>query len=561
MGDDNFGHPRPGKHGKKHDQHQASKNPPRCYSRCGTRRRLVHRASGGSATQRRPHPDGQPGRWTLGCYGNPDIRTPHIDRLAREGTLFERCYSSNAVCSPTRATLLTGLIPSQHGVHSYLSAGDPQIGPTPYSTIAEFRTLPEILAEAGYVCGLSGKWHLGDNLQPQEGFTYWVTMPHGHTTTFYDADVIEDGKVRKEPGLPHRLLDRPRRRVHRAEQGPAVLFVPGLQRPVRPGREHVARRPQSPRRLLRRQGAEVVPAREDASLAASATSAILNNPVAMRRYAAEVSGVDDGVGRILDALEKHNLDDNTLVIFTADKGLAGGQGGFWGMGDHTRPLTAFDATMHVPLIYRHPGRIPAGKRSEPAGQQLRLSADAARLPRPEGQDAAETATRPATAMPRRCMARHVPWDDVVFFEYEDTRAVRTTEWKYIHRFPDGPNELYDLKTDPGERNNLVDQPAHAEMQKDLKRAADEVLQATTPTLATTAAAAARRRPIAIISGRPPQSQPLACFTSPAVFRDPRQSYLWPGRPQCRQLPGRTRRPSPACPQPTRAEQGRKSDRR
>src|SRR5688500_4959000 len=58
--------------------------------------------------------------WTLGCYGNTDIRTPHIDRLAREGALFEHCYSSNAVCSPTRATLLTGLIPSQHGVHSYL---------------------------------------------------------------------------------------------------------------------------------------------------------------------------------------------------------------------------------------------------------------------------------------------------------------------------------------------------------------------------------------------------------------------------------------------------------
>src|ERR1041384_8839145 len=68
------------------------------------------------------------GAWTLGCYGNPDIRTPNIDRLAREGMLFERCFSSNAVCSPTRATLLTGLIPSQHGVHSYLAAGAPQIG-------------------------------------------------------------------------------------------------------------------------------------------------------------------------------------------------------------------------------------------------------------------------------------------------------------------------------------------------------------------------------------------------------------------------------------------------
>src|SRR2546421_12745055 len=85
------------------------------------------------------------GAWTLGCYGNPDIRTPNIDRLANEGMLFERCFSSNAVCSPTRATLLTGLIPSQHGVHSYLAAGGAQIGPRAHSTIAEFRTLPEVL--------------------------------------------------------------------------------------------------------------------------------------------------------------------------------------------------------------------------------------------------------------------------------------------------------------------------------------------------------------------------------------------------------------------------------
>src|SRR5688500_80797 len=125
------------------------------------------------------------GAWTLGCYGNRDIRTPNIDRLAAEGTLFSRGYSSNAVCSPTRATYLTGLLPSQHGVHSYLRAGDAQVGPKARCVIGEFRTLPQILAEARYVCGLSGKWHLGGNLTPQLGFSEWVTMPHGHTTTFH----------------------------------------------------------------------------------------------------------------------------------------------------------------------------------------------------------------------------------------------------------------------------------------------------------------------------------------------------------------------------------------
>ncbi|MCB1207355.1 MAG: sulfatase-like hydrolase/transferase, partial [Verrucomicrobiae bacterium] len=120
------------------------------------------------------------GAWTLGCYGNPDIRTPHIDAMAAEGMRFTRALSSNPVCSPTRATYLTGLIPSQHGVHCFL---DPKymIGPEAYYTLEEFETLPEILHDEGYTCGLVGKWHLGANLTPQDGFSTWVTMERGST--------------------------------------------------------------------------------------------------------------------------------------------------------------------------------------------------------------------------------------------------------------------------------------------------------------------------------------------------------------------------------------------
>src|SRR6187401_2530439 len=89
------------------------------------------------------------GAWTLGCYGNKEIRTPNIDRLAAEGTLFTRAYCNNSVCSPSRATFLTGLLPSQHGVHAYIPDAA-QVGPKAYSVIKEFRTLPQILAEAGY---------------------------------------------------------------------------------------------------------------------------------------------------------------------------------------------------------------------------------------------------------------------------------------------------------------------------------------------------------------------------------------------------------------------------
>src|SRR5262245_52507290 len=161
-------------------------------------------ASGASSAERPPNlvfilTDNQ-GAWTLGCYGNQEIRTPNIDRLASQGLRMTRAFSSNPVCSPTRATYLTGLIPSQHGVHSYLGGERPnaQVGPEAYCTIREFVSLPKILSQAGYACGLSGKWHLGANLTPQEGFSSWITMPAGHTTEFYDVPVIENGMIHQE---------------------------------------------------------------------------------------------------------------------------------------------------------------------------------------------------------------------------------------------------------------------------------------------------------------------------------------------------------------------------
>jgi arylsulfatase A-like enzyme len=411
------------------------------------------------------------GAWTLGCYGNPDIKTPNIDRLAHEGTLFQRCYSSNAVCSPTRATLLTGLMPSQHGVHSYLAAGEPQIGPHAYSTIAEFRTLPEILAGAGYTCGLSGKWHLGDNLRPQEGFTYWVTMPHGHTRTFYNAEVIEDGKARKEPGyLTDFWTDDGIDFIEKNTDKPFFLFL-AYNGPYGLGESMLE--PARNRHAAYYSDKELKSfPREKTNPWLAGNKRLLNNVDAMRRYAAEVSGVDDGVGRILAALEANNLDKNTLVIFTADQGLAGGHNGFWGMGDHTRPLTAFDSMTHVPLIYRHPGHVAAGQRSDILVSNydflptlldyLSLKVMLPQKPPSPGRSYREVLN-----------GKHTAWDNAIFFEFENTRAVRTDEWKYVTRFPHGPNELYELLHDPDERRNLIDQPPFAAQQKALQSRLEE----------------------------------------------------------------------------------------
>ena len=408
------------------------------------------------------------GPWTLGCYGNRDVRTPHIDRLAAEGTLFTHAFSSNAVCSPTRATFLTGLIPSQHGVHSFLAGGAPQTGVGSYSTIGEFRSLGQILKEAGYACGLSGKWHLGANLAPQAGFDdLWITKPAGSSAEFYDQEVIENGAVRKEPQyLTELWTERGVQFIERHQARPFFLFLayngPYGLGPLLLNEARNRHRDYYADKLL-----PSFP-REEPDARLFNNRDYINNPTSIRRYAAEISAVDDGVGRVLDTLARLKLDEKTLVVFTADQGLAGGQQGFWGMGDHTRPLTAFDWTMHIPLIFRRPRNVTAGKRSDllvsnydflPTVLSALGGKQSATVPQSPGRDFSQAlrGDRPAD------------WEDVMFFEFETVRAVRTKQAKLILRHPDGPHELYDLAADPGERRNLYDSAEHVELREALRK--------------------------------------------------------------------------------------------
>ena len=414
------------------------------------------------------------GAWTLGCYGNQDIRTPHIDRLAREGTLFSRAFASNPVCSPTRATFLTGLLPSQHGVHCFLRGGRLQVGPEARNTLADFTSLPEVLNDVGYSCGLVGKWHLGDNLQPQEKLDdYWITMPHGGTSTFYGAQIIENGKLRTEPKYLTDLWTE--HAVNFIEQSkdadrPFFLFL-SYNGPYALGR------------LLLREGrnrhAAYYADKELPSFPREPTHPwqfsnrdFINNPAAIRRVATEVSGVDDGVGQVMGTLAKYGLDDNTIVIFLGDQGWEGGHGGFFGMGDHTRPLTARDGMLRIPMIWRHPGKVPGGQESDlmvanydvlpTLLSYLNLGDKMPAEPKSPGRDFAALLHGQAVDT----------WNDEVFYDFENTRAIRTANWKYIHRHPNGPHELYDLSGDRQEQNNLVQNERHAARRVELKQRLD-----------------------------------------------------------------------------------------
>ncbi len=405
------------------------------------------------------------GAWTLGCYGNPDIRTPHIDRLAAEGIRFTRALSSNPVCSPTRATFLTGLIPSQHGVHSYLGGERPsaQMGPDAYCTIREFASLPKILRQAGYVCGLSGKWHLGANLTPQEGFSDWITMPHGHTSEFYDAQVIENGEVRQEPKyLTDLWTEHGVRFIEENKDRPFFLYL-AYNGPYALGRLLL--------NPARNRHAEYYADKELLSFPRDTmhpwqfhNKEFLNNPVSIRRVAAEVSGVDDGVGEILQTLRRLDLDEKTLVVFAGDQGWMGGQNGLWGMGDHMRPVGAHELMMQIPFIFRHTGKIAAGQTSDLLVSNYDflptvLSCLGLSEQRPQPS--------PGRDFSAVLQGEKIAWENVTFYEMEGTRAIRTEGWKYVARHPEGPFELYDMQADPQERFNLFGQPTVAEKQQEL----------------------------------------------------------------------------------------------
>ncbi len=410
------------------------------------------------------------GAWTLGCYGNPDIRTPHIDKLAAEGIRFTRALSSNPVCSPTRATFLTGLIPSQHGVHSFL---DPKfmMGPDAYNTLQEFASLGEVLRDSGYTCGLSGKWHLGANMTPSEGFTTWTTKPDGSTREFYDQQIIEDGKLRTEPGYTTELWTRKGIEfIQQHKERPFFLYL-AYNGPYSLGKLMLN---ESRNRHAAYYADKELPSfpRDAMHPWQHANKEFHNTAAARRRMACEVSGVDDGVGEIMAALKANGLDENTLVVFSSDQGWMGGQNGMWGMGDHFRPIGAHELMMQIPLIFRQPGKIPVAQTSDALVSNydfmptvlsyLGLSGKMPQTPKSPGRDF-------SSALKGQKLEN---WTNTVFYEMENTRAIRTDRWKYVSRQPDGPFELYDMQADPQERFNQYAQPGTDDIQSDLAKQLD-----------------------------------------------------------------------------------------
>jgi arylsulfatase A-like enzyme len=280
-------------------------------------------------------------------------------------------------------------------------------------------------------------------------------MPHGGTTTFFDAQVIENNAIRKEPThLTQYWTKRAVQFVEKEKDKPFFLYL-AYNGPYGLG----------PAQLKDSERAPHWNDYADKDLPSFPrlpmhpwqfnNKEYLNNIQCIRRYAAEVTTIDDGVGEVLAKLRELHLDDNTVVIFAGDNGWSGGQNGLWGMGDHTRPLTAFDAQMRVPLIWWQPGRIVAGTVAQPNVSHIDFLPTLLDYLGYSGDLPASAKLTGRTYSPLLRGKAMPDWDDTVLYEFENMRCFRTPTEKFIERFKDEVDEHYDLARDPGEEHNLL----------------------------------------------------------------------------------------------------------
>ena len=425
-------------------------------------RREFLAAAGGAlvgAPRRRPRPNivlilaDDLGWRDLACYGNPYFSTPHIDRLAAEGVRFPQSYAAAPVCSPTRASILTGKYPARTGVTDWIPGRRwPERGPlitpaVPRQLALDETTIPERLRPLGYRSASIGKWHLGGPgfLPTDQGFDINIggtasgSPPPGPRPYFGPFD-LPGLKGSEGDFLTEKLTDAAIAFIEQNRQNPFFLLLAHFTVHIPLGAPETL----VEKHRVRAQGRY--------------------HPV----YAAMVETFDESVGRVMAALERNGLAGNTMVILTSDNGGLCFEGRSTERVTDNSPLRAgkghvYDGGIRVPLIVRWPGVARGGisietpvasidlcpTLCEAAGLRARGLDGVSLLPALEG--------RP---LPSRPLFWHYP-------HYsnqggEPASAVRDGDWKLIEFYAGERRELYNLRNDPGEQRNLAGrQPALA----------------------------------------------------------------------------------------------------
>lgn len=424
------------------------------------------------------------GAWAMNCSGTPELYTPNLNRIADQGVRFTQFYCASPVCSPARASLLTGRMPSAHGVLDWLRSGNVdadrfavQGNENPYGGYVDeraaigyldgFTAYTDVLKNGGYTCALAGKWHLGDSIRPQHGFDKWYTIGKGGCF-YYHPDIVEDGGIHVEHGsyVTELFTDRALAFLDEleAEDNPFYLAV-HYTAPHSPwGAEH---HPKKWIEYYENCAFESIPDIPDhPDLLTGPVYGTKKRKENLRGYFAAVSAMDEQIGRILDALEEKGLAENTIVIFTADNGMSMGHHGVWGKGNGTFPMNMYDSAIQVPFLIRWPQKLEGGTVCEEAVSACDLYPTLLEIAGLEEKSPKGLPGR--NFLPLLAGAHKGREETTIYGEYGPVRMIRTAEWKYVHRYPYGQHELFHLSEDPQENRNLYGQQEYEEIIRKLK---------------------------------------------------------------------------------------------
>ena len=430
----------------------------------------------------------------FGAGGHPYMKTPQVDRLATEGALFERAFHTTPICSPNRASILTGQYASRHGIIDNV-ARDAMSHRLPNYHLA--------LQQLGYDTGHVGKWHMGNDGRPRPGYDHWVSFDgHGSLT---DPRLNVNGAYRRRAGYMTDILNRAALEfVERARRRPYALFF--AHKAVHPDAHQAAdgtldmgrfggylpaarhralyrgavfpRKPNMlpPRALLRQAPAwtEAFALRGGARARALLASIQAGTQEEIRQRARMMAAVDEGVGMLLASLARRGRLDDTLILFLGDNGYFFGE---HGLGPERR--FAYEEGIRAPFLLRYPRRVRAGTRL----RDLVICQDIAPtlIELAGGRPGAQVQGRsllPLLAGRRRGWRRSflveywaeqaLPW--LVGMSYKAVRTGRHKLIRWVNRGADGElDELYDLARDPYELNNLARRASHARVRASLRR--------------------------------------------------------------------------------------------
>ena len=389
----------------------------------------------------------------LGCLGHPWLKTPNIDRLAREGAILSNAFVTIPLCSPSRACFLTGRWAHSHGILDNTNRSEAS---------HKLVTYPMLQRQAGYETAYVGKWHMGNDDSPRPGFDHWVSFKG--QGQYFDPPINVNGQSEIRKGFMTDILNehavaflkKPRRKpfslylAHKAVHGP--FTPPDRHRDLYAG-EPIPRHPNT---QDDRSGKPIL-TREVETNKKNPTAGLGPNDETVRNQMRLVQAIDDGVGAILQTLTETGQLDNTLIIFTSDNGYFHGD---HGLGDKR---AAYEESIRIPMLARYPRWIKPGSRNA----ALVLSTDIA-------PTMAEIAgVRPPAEMKGKSLVPLLRGQtkslrDDFYCEYHfeaqfpripTWRAVRSARWKYID-YPENPawNELYDLQADPYEMKNRIADP-------------------------------------------------------------------------------------------------------